>query len=113
MGTGCRGAGQAAGTVRVASGSILGPPVKDPLFWFHSKGNKLGKMTLPKVLQHVHDRAEVPDRVRVPCLLWATLAHHLLHADPVPGSGHVATANTLRERLSVDERCWSEKPETS
>lgn len=105
--------GRAAGTARIVSGSILGPLVKDPLFWFHSKGNKLEKMTLPKVLQHVHNRAEVPDQVRVPCLLWGTLAHYLLHADPVPGSGDVATANTLRERLSVDERCWSEKPETS
>lgn len=105
--------GQAAGTARIVSGSILGPPVKDPLFWFHSEGNKLEKMTLPKVLQHVHDRAEVPDQVRVPSLLWGTLAHHLLHADPVPDSGDVTTANTLRERLSVDEGCWSEKPETS
>lgn len=96
--------GQAAGTVRIVSGSILGSPMKDPLFWFHSKGNKLEKMMLPKVLQHVPDRAEAPDQVRVPCLLWGTPAHPLLHVDPVPGS---------RERLSVDEGCWSEKPETS
>lgn len=94
MTTGYCGVGQAAGTPHIVPGSILhGPLMKNPLFWFHSKGNKLEKMKLPKVLQQVHGKAEVPDQVRMPCLIRGTLADYLLHAGPVPGPGNVATAN--------------------
>lgn len=118
MTTGYCGMGQAAGTPHVVPGSILhGPLMKNPLFWFHSKGNKLEKMKLPKFYSKCTTKLRFPIKCACPASSGEHLQTTYFTRAPSQARGmlqqQTIQVSTLMECSSADEGHWSEKPGTS